>query len=118
MSLAIGGDLLVSEAGIAAYQKGLVAKNTLTGSINNDASKNASEQKIDALARDFEAVFISQMMDKMFGESIGTDAFGSKESDEIYKGLMVQEYGKLIVKSGGIGIADYVKRELLHLQEV
>jgi Rod binding domain-containing protein len=31
---------------------------------------------------------------------------------------MVEQYGKQISQSGGIGIADYVKRELLKLQEV
>ena len=58
------------------------------------------------------------MVEQMFGESIGDDAFGSEESQEIYKGMMVQEYGKVITQSGGIGIADYVKRELLKTQEM
>ena len=72
----------------------------------------------DAAAKDFEALFISQMVENMFGDSVGSEAFGSEESDEVYKGLMVQEYGKMIVNAGGIGIADYVKRELLKQQEV
>jgi flagellar protein FlgJ len=58
------------------------------------------------------------MVEQMFGESIGSDAFGSEDTDEVYKGLMVQEYGKMITQSGGIGIADYVKRELLKQQEM
>ena len=54
----------------------------------------------------------------MFGESGGDSAFASGETDDVYKSLMVQEYGKVIVQSGGIGIADYIKRELLKQQEI
>lgn len=79
--------------------------------------KNMSAEKIDETAKDFESLFISQMVENMFGESIGESAFGSDESNDIYKGMMTQEYGKIISKSGGIGIADYVKRELLQMQE-
>ena len=31
--------------------------------------------------------------------------------------MMVQEYGKAIARSGGIGIADSVQREILKMQE-
>lgn len=80
--------------------------------------KTLDPQKVEASAKDFEALFISQMVEQMFGESSGESAFGSGESDEVYKSLMVQEYGKMITRSGGIGIADYVKRELLKQQEI
>jgi Rod binding domain-containing protein len=81
-------------------------------------AKGMDPQKAEAAAHDFESLFISQMVEQMLGESIGSDAFGSEDSDEVYKGLMVQEYGKMITQSGGIGIADYVKRELLKQQEM
>jgi len=80
-------------------------------------AKGMSAEKIDATAKDFESLFVSQMVENMFGESSGDSAFGSSETDDIYKGMMTQEYGKIITKSGGIGIADYVKRELLQMQE-
>jgi len=76
-----------------------------------------SMEKIEATSKDFEALFIGQMMEQMFGDSIGTEAFGDEESGEIYKGLMMEEYGRQMAKAGGIGIADYVKRELMKLQE-
>ena len=74
--------------------------------------------KADKVAKDFESLFISQMVEQMFGDSEGDEAFGGEDSKEIYKGLMVKEYGDIISKSGGIGIADYVKRELLKAQEM
>ncbi len=80
--------------------------------------KGMDPEKAAVVARDFESMFVSQMVEQMFGESIGSDAFGTADTDEVYKGLMVQEYGKIITQSGGIGIADYVKRELLKQQEM
>ena len=76
-----------------------------------------SSDQIDKVARDFESMFIGQMLEPMFGDSEGADAFGSTESNDVYKGLLMDEYGKQITRSGGIGIADYVKKELLRLQE-
>lgn len=76
------------------------------------------EQKADKTAKDFESLFITQMLEQMFGESVGTELFGDEESSDVYRQLMVEQYGKKISDSGGIGIADYVKRELLKIQEV
>lgn len=77
-----------------------------------------TDAQINAVAKDFESMFIAQMMEPMFGESTGSELFGDKDTQEIYKGLMMEEYGKQIAASGGIGIASYVRKELLALQEV
>lgn len=74
--------------------------------------------EVDKAALDFESLFISQMLEHMFGESLGTELFGNKETSEIYKGLMVEQFGAEIARSGGIGIADYVRAELLKQQEI
>lgn len=65
------------------------------------------------VAKEFEGLFVSQMLEHMFsGDSMGDSLFGNGETDEIYKSMMVEEYSKAIVKSGGIGIADYIERSL------
>lgn len=76
----------------------------------------ASETAIDKAAEEFEAVFLAQMMEHMFADvdlSPGTDSPG----EDIYKSLLLDEYSKLISRSGGIGVADHVKREMLAIQE-
>lgn len=80
-------------------------------------TKKLNDAQINRTSQDFESMFLAQMLEQMFGDSLGTEAFGDEETNQIYKGLMVDEYGKMITKTGGIGIADYVKRELLRLQE-
>ncbi len=69
-------------------------------------------------AEDFEAVYLSQMLTPIFDGLETEGPFGGGSSEKIYRSLMVQEYGKSIAKSGGIGISDAVQREILKLQEV
>jgi Rod binding domain-containing protein len=46
------------------------------------------------------------------------EMFGGGPAEDIYRDLMVDEYGKQIANTGGIGIADTIERQLLALQEV
>jgi peptidoglycan hydrolase FlgJ len=64
-------------------------------------------------AENFEGFFLSQVFESMFS-GIGADSmFGAGNSETIYRSLLLQEYSKVAVKSGGIGIADAVQREIL-----
>jgi Rod binding protein. len=83
-------------------------------------TKAAGMKEIDAAAQEFEAVFLSQMLEHMFaGVNLNPMAGDGKSSqDDIYKSWLVDEYGKIIARSGGIGVADHVKREMLKMQEV
>ena len=68
-------------------------------------------------AQDFEAFFLSQMVNLMMS-GIGTDpVFGGGPGETMFRSLMGQEYGKSLAQNGGIGIADSVIREILQLQE-
>ncbi len=77
-----------------------------------------ADDQVRRAAEEFEAVFISQMLAPMF-EGLETDElFGGGPGEDIYRSILVEEYGKAIARSGGIGIADAVQREILRLQEV
>lgn len=78
----------------------------------------ASPEKIGQIAEQFEAQFVSQMLDNMFSTVDTKGFFGGGESEEFYRDMLVDEYGKLIARSGGVGVADHVKREMLRMQEV
>ena len=65
----------------------------------------------------FEAMFVGQMVAHMF-EGIGDDPItGGGEGGKMYRSMLQEEYGKVIAKSGGLGVADSVMREVLKLQE-
>ena len=66
--------------------------------------------------QDFEGVFVAQMMEPMF-QGLKTDGiFGGGNGEMIFRSLMIQEVGKEVAASGGIGIADNVYREMLRMQ--
>jgi flagellar protein FlgJ len=75
-------------------------------------------KKLDDIATEFEAQFIASMLENMF-VNVDTDGpLGGGDAEKTYRSFMNDEYGKLIAKSGGIGVADHVKREMLRMQEM
>lgn len=70
------------------------------------------------IAQQFEGVLMSQMLNEMF-EGVKTDGmFGGGEGEEMFRSLMVDEYGKQIAAQGGMGLTAAVTRQLLSHQEV
>ncbi len=111
--------LFSNATGNASVQK---AAAEVRNQANATQSKGTpSDQKLayaKQAAEEFEAVFLAQMLGPMF-DNLETDGmFGGGSSEKIYRSLLVQEYGKSIAKTGGIGISDAVQSEILKLQEV
>ncbi len=71
-----------------------------------------------AVAEEFEAFFLSQVLDSMFKGIKSDGMFGGGHGEGVYRPLLLQEYGKLLAERGGIGLADAVMRELLITQEI
>lgn len=80
-------------------------------------AKGLDRAKARQAAEDFEAVFLAQMVSHMFSGIKTNKMFGGGASEDIYRTMMAQEYGKTLAKSGGIGIADQVMREIIRIQE-
>jgi Rod binding domain-containing protein len=70
------------------------------------------------VGQQFEGVLMSQMLNDMFA-GVKTDGmFGGGAGEDMFRSLMVDEYGKQIAaQGGGLGLADAVTRELLKRQE-
>jgi peptidoglycan hydrolase FlgJ len=69
-------------------------------------------------AQEFEATFLSQMLQPMFANLGAEKPFGGGSGEDMWRSMQVEEYGKAIAQKGGIGVADQVFREMLKLQEV
>jgi flagellar protein FlgJ len=66
----------------------------------------------------FEGVFVTQFLGEMFS-GISTDGpFGGGQGEEMFRSLMIDEYGKQIAAQGGFGLSDAVQRQLLKAQEI
>ncbi|MBF0560967.1 MAG: rod-binding protein [Alphaproteobacteria bacterium] len=72
-----------------------------------------AQQKAAKAAQDFEAMFIGQMLKPMF-DGLGTDGmFGGGQGEEMFRGLLIDEYGKAIARAGGIGISGAIMKTML-----
>ncbi len=82
----------------------------------NDVSNTKAMDRIDEVAKDFEAMFVTEMMKPMFAQIKPDPTFGGGKGEEIFQGMMLEEYGKLMAETGQLGIADQVKKELIRMQ--
>jgi flagellar protein FlgJ len=69
-------------------------------------------------AEDFAAFFFTQSLEMVYSNMSADSLFGGGSGENIYRSLMVQEYGKIAARGGGLGIADTVQREILRMQEI
>jgi peptidoglycan hydrolase FlgJ len=80
--------------------------------------KAAADGKARKTSQDFEAMFLEQTLDRMFASAGENGPLGENGTGgSVYRSMLVKEYAGNIVKSGGVGIADQIYRELMRLQE-
>lgn len=92
---------------------------TTTPDVASRTLSPAQIEKTRKSAQDFEAMAIAQLLAPMF-QTVDTShgLFGGGKGEEMWKPMMINEMGKMLAKSGGIGIADAVFKEMLRMQEV
>ncbi len=77
----------------------------------------STRQKLEEAAKEFEAVFMAQMLKPMF-ESVETDPlFGGGHGEEVMRDLLVQEYGKSLASSDNFGLSKAVMDVMIKIQE-
>ncbi len=82
-----------------------------------ETKKQRELERIDGASKDFEAVFFTEMMKPMFENIKTNDTFGGGKGEDIFNGMVLQEYGKLMAETSSVGIADQVRAHLLKVQE-
>lgn len=81
------------------------------------AGREKEVKKIDETAQDFEAQFLSSILQPMFEQVEVDPVFGGGKGEEMFRGLMLEEYGKIMARTGRVGISDMVRHEMLKIQE-
>lgn len=85
-----------------------LAKSPATPAIPADIRKAAKE---------FEAVFISEMLGHMF-EGISDDPmFGGGKGEEMFRGLLINEYGRKVAEGSGVGLSNQIQRMMIDMQQ-
>ena len=70
-----------------------------------------------AVAQEFEAVFLSNMLEEMFADLAEEGPMGAGAGAGTWRSLLTEQYAKTIAAKGGVGLADQVHRQLIALQE-
>lgn len=79
-------------------------------------AKGMDSKRMDETAKDFEAMFLSEMLRPVF-ETVEVDkTFGGGRGEQVFRSFLVTEYGKSLAEVGTTGIADLVKEQLIALQ--
>ena len=96
----------------------LVAPATLLQAQASPAStaELAKRASIKKTADDFESSFLSIMLQQMFKDVKTSQPFGGGQAEEQMKSFMTDAIAKQMVKTGGVGLAYTVNREMLKLQ--
>ncbi len=68
-------------------------------------------------AKEFEAVFLAQMLAPMFAQLGDDPLLGGGPGEAIFKSLLIDEYARSMAEAGGLGLNSAVLRELINLQE-
>lgn len=93
--------------------------------VRTEVRTDALESKVDPVKREqirkaaneFESNFVSQMLGHMFDGIEVDDNFGGGRGEEMFRPMLIEQFGKQITQRGGLGIANQVYHELLRAQE-
>ncbi len=92
--------------------------------LNVNLNKNVTSSKIknsnndaDVAGKQFEAMFLTQMLEQMFANVKSDGMFGGGHAEKIYRSMLSKEYADQMSEKGGLGIAPMVTKEIISLQE-
>ena len=81
-----------------------------------NAAELAKRGQIKQTAEKFEASFLSIMLQQMFEGTETSAPFGGGDGEKMFKSFMADAMANKMVKTGGVGLAASVQREMLKMQ--
>ena len=97
-----------------------MAQNSANGlSKAQDMAKNAmTDEKARKAAQEFEAVFLTQILETMYSGLEPNPMFGGGNAEKLFRSMINEKTAQSMAKNGGIGLADAVYSEIIRLQEM
>ena len=75
-------------------------------------SAKEAKPEIYKQAKDLEAVLISVMVEPMFPKGKESGLYGGGPGSDIYRSMMIQQYGKILGNGTNLGVADNITKSL------
>lgn len=102
---------------VSTYQANQVFSGKTGKALSSQDKEAKNLAKAKEAAEDFEAFFMTRMMESMY-EGVSTDGmFGGGHAEKIYRSMLLTEYGKIMAKTGTIGISDSIMDSIIQMQE-
>jgi len=76
-----------------------------------------NKQDVHKAAVKFESVYLNEMFSHMFQSVDQNNPFGGGHGEEMFKSMMVEQYGQLVANSGQTKISTSIEKEMLKMQE-
>lgn len=92
----------------------------ITGIIDTAAAVRQPEgdkQKLKEACRDFETIFLGHLMKSMRKTVSKSELFGSGREEEMFRDMLDDETCKIAAKTGSMGIADMLYKQLDNLMD-
>lgn len=83
-----------------------------TGALLAPSSSIDRKSKLYEQCRDFESIFVKMMISEMQGSVEKTGLMSGGYAEEIFNGMLQDEYAKSMTKTANFGIADTLYRQL------
>ena len=80
------------------------------------STEAAKRSQIKHTSEKFEASFLSIMLQQMFEGTETAGPFGGGPGEKMFQSFMTEAMAGKMVKTGGVGLANSVQREMLRLQ--
>lgn len=90
--------------------------NLLTAAGHKTPEELAKRADVKKTAQDFEASFLSIMLQEMFDEVEVAAPFGGGQGEQMFMSFLSDAMAKQMTKGGGVGLSDTVAKEMLKLQ--
>jgi len=79
--------------------------------VETSARTHDGDAKLKDACRDFEAIFIKQMLDSMKKTVQKTGLMEGGMAEDIFEDMLYHEYAKTMAKTGSFGISDMLMRQ-------
>lgn len=87
-------------------------ENKLVNALERKAVSADAREELRKSARDFESIFVNMMLKSMRESVQKSGLLDGGNAEEIYKGMLDQEYSKLMTETGRLGLAETIERQL------
>ena len=99
----------------------IAASNVNEGVVQQTGDKLGNAQTVEeqkAALKEFESLFIGQLMKLMFKTVEKGELFNGGYAEETFNDFLVDGYGDLLAENGGIGITEKLQKSLFDFQNI